>query len=216
MATLRESYNDTGDLNLHAQLSNTSYRAGQTFSHSDTFSITNVKIYAYSVGSPGDAVLEVFAVDGSDFPTGSALASKQLTSASFGSGVGNSSWVDFIFDTPAELTGTTTYAIVLKGLSPITQNTDTYEWWYDSAGATYANGRLIFSTDSGSSWSEQVDRDRGFEVWGDDAGLSITPSATTMRVAVGSSHVAFIPPLDRTTIKRLVAASKNRIYYEDI
>jgi len=68
------------------------------------------------------------------------------------------------FTTPANLVSGTTYALVLS--SPSSSSISTYRVRGQSSGNYYANGRLLTSTNSGSSWSTTANADLNFTIKG--------------------------------------------------
>ena len=80
-------------------------------------------------------------------------------------------------------------------------------------------GRLYISTDSGVTWAEtqpagDVDKDwQGAAL--DSDGSNLIAMVDTGRLYTGV-NTAFQPPSDAVLVKRLVAVSENKFWYEDI
>lgn len=193
MATLRDYYN-IGDnsSSIFGELAGT-WKAGQSFTASVSYDIVSVKLKLYRVGTPGTITIELYAEDGSDFPTGIALTSgttngNTLTTNSAGE------WREITFGSPYSLVSGTKYVIVASA-----SGWGVY-WRSDTADATYAGGKAIYY--NRVSWSElgSGGTDFMFENW---------------------DNYTFLPPVPTPTntlniIKRLVAAASNKIWYENI
>lgn len=131
---------------------------------------------------------EILAVDGSRKPTGSALASKTLLQESIPD---DPAEITFTFDTPIDVLGGTEYVILLR--SDAGNATTTARWWWGF-------------TNTGVQWSTSDGRDTWtggstipgfwFQIWG-TTGSVFTPPSTNL-----------------TSLKRLVAAADNKIYFE--
>lgn len=111
-----------------------------TFPVSVTGELTKVALPVYC--PTGDLALSVQALDGTGLPNGVILASKQFTS---GTGVptSDSGAVDFAFDTPANVSSGSSYAIVAQGLDNCR--------WVTSSIAVYAGGDG-YGSPAGTSW----------------------------------------------------------------
>ncbi|MBW1931472.1 MAG: hypothetical protein JRI56_00295 [Deltaproteobacteria bacterium] len=161
--------------------------SSMSFTPSVSHYVQKVKLVLGKAGNPGDLTVSIRAVDGSGHPTGDDLASGVQLEADI-----PLSWDEtqkFItFSSPAFLSAGTTYTIVARALSGDASN---YVNWYKQTSDVYPGGNISYSEDGGSSWNISS-FDAAFEEWG----------------IVG-------PPHDRITIKKLVAAANNKIYYED-
>ena len=112
--------------------------------------ISKASLYITRNGSPvGNMVVDVYAVDGSGFPTGASLGtSNTVAAASFSSGASN----DFTFATPVTVTEGTTYAFVLHFSSVTTLNGSNYVSWSINPSDSFT-GVPSTSSNSGSTWS---------------------------------------------------------------
>lgn len=132
---------------------------GQTFNTGTLFNaISKIKLNTYKQGSPtGNMTVGIYATS-AGLPTGSPLATKSLNVNLI-----NGAWTTFIFDTPADLTPNTVYALVVSVPSGTGSN---YISLYRSATSLYAGGNYISSTNSGSSWTANTSYDLDFEILG--------------------------------------------------
>ena len=176
MATKYEYY-DSGDDGAAGFYSAT-WKA-QTFTTTDSFTITFVKLLVYKIGAPGTVTISIQAVDGSNKPDGSDITGLVITddpsdyttnAAGF--------WVEYTFPTPAILSATTRYAIVMRTASGDIDNRVMPR--ADISSPTYTNGESLTSSDSGSSWTAVASADILFETWGNPLvpGKPTNPSPT--------------------------------------
>lgn len=189
MATLQVSY-ITGDSSWTNATGAT--WNGQTFTTVGAFTVASVKLKLFRYLIPAVMTIEIYALDGSDHPTGAALASGTIDETTITQDSAGA-WYTITFDTPVALSATTKYAIVQS--VPAGDATHYIAWRHDSADSTYSGGNRIRSTDSGGSWSDQAASDFVFEVY---------------------DNFTFEQPSDIVTYKRLVAFSNNTLFYEDI
>lgn len=123
--------------------------------------LTKVTLRMQRAGSAaGNVNLAVYEVDGSSKPTGSALYTVSLDSASIGTG--EYADYDFIF-TSVNLTQSATYALVVSYPGGIAGN----YIWINSNNTTRVNGWI--STDSGSTWANSPDA--YFRIYGYQTGI---------------------------------------------
>jgi hypothetical protein len=128
-------------------------QVGQTFTVGTTnIYFTGISLYIRQQGSPTDNVtVEIYAVDGSGNPTGSAL----LTGATFlytemGTGSGTAKWIRHDFTTPYTLTAGTQYIIVCARTGAV-DGTNYFLMGGNSAGS-YAGG--IRKTYNPTTWTD--------------------------------------------------------------
>lgn len=163
---------------------NTTYMA-QTFipSVNGTLKKFYLHVRRFDFQTGGNVVFEVKAVDGSNKPTGSALASQSVADTSLGN-ADNVSNLLVTFTTPATLVSGTTYAVVIS--FPNASGAARYDLiMHSGADANiYANGRAWKSTDSGSTWGDHssgANADIGFVTYMEEietATQTITSNAT--------------------------------------
>ena len=135
----------------------------QTFlTDADTNRITSITLYLKKTLAPtGNFEIELFAVDGSNKPTGSALGNVTKTCASI-----TTSYVlyNFEFSSPVAVDPSTTYAFVIKATSGDASN---FVQYYRTNATVYADGGLTISADSGASWgSVSATTDLYFKLFG--------------------------------------------------
>lgn len=161
----------------------------QNFTAPTNFLVTTISIKIYRVGSPsGVNALTLYTVDSNGHPD-QVIDSFGVATASLTTNT-DGAWVSFTI-TGANLVAGTQYAIRLTGGDSAGASLG---WRYDNADATYAGGVRLHSTDNGANWVNQTGDDLMFRVNG---------------------TVTFTPPTDITTIRKLVAAGNNEIWYED-
>ncbi len=123
----------------------------QTFSHSSTFTCSQVAVYIRKVGSPTDnIILDIQTISGG-VPSGTlanANATKSIDASTISATIG---WVTFTFPATFSLTGSTTYAIVLRR-SGSRSTTNVIRWGNDYLTAVYLNGSFFGMTET--VWSE--------------------------------------------------------------
>jgi hypothetical protein len=128
----------------------------QTFTPSST-TLPEVDIWTEKSGTPaGDLVVKVFAVDGSNNPTGAALYTKSINPALVSTSFG---WLR-IYPNLTGLTSGGHYAFVLS--SPSTTGVaNAYGWAYNDSNL-YGSGVERYSTDGGSLWTSETSRSLKF------------------------------------------------------
>jgi len=132
------------------------FNSGSTYNfiHGASFIITS------GAGTLTNMICELYAVDGSDKPTGSALATSTVAETNVydaDTTATDEVCVNFTFDTPYEMTASTNYALVIRKSSGTVNNSI-------RSGASYASGQAWRSTDSGSTWGSTVTGDLWFIV----------------------------------------------------
>lgn len=188
MSVLAQYYN-TNDDNFIKQYD--VEEVAQTFTASENYTVTSIKVKIFRAGSPGTVSIGIYATDESGHP------STHLSSVGFN---GNTLTTDTAGEWKEVTLGGggqaiisgTKYAIRISG----GDSGSVYVGWrVDSAGATFTDGNREHSTDNGDNWTAYTDEDLMFEVWADSL---------------------FSPPTDYITIRKLVAAANNKIWYEDV
>jgi hypothetical protein len=193
MATLFDNYSGTATPYLAFTMNSATLWGGQTFTAAVTFTLTRIDIWcAKGIGdNVGTIDVELYAVDGSGHPTGSALASGTIADASIGDTT-SYAWVACTLSSSYKVVGGTKYAIVVHGDSLDASNTLTWSHDDDGAGSSdFAGGDRVWSVNGGSSWSVNTQNDELFRCYGN--------------VAV---------PTDKTFSKKLVTAGNHEIWYE--
>lgn len=138
-------------------------RKAQTFVPSVTQPLKKLYLRFYRIDSQtgGNVNFEIYAVDGSNKPTGSALATQSVADASIPSS-NILSGLEVTFTTPANLTLGTTYAFVIN--CPNASGSARYSVAHSgSSPDSYTGGQSWASTDSGSTWTHDTSaRDLAF------------------------------------------------------
>ena len=142
---------------------------GQSFTIGNTgidenFNITSLKLLLYRTGSPGTITVSIRAVDGSSLPTGADLSSGTTNGNTLPTDSGSPEWREVTMST-YELVASTQYAIVVRAVDG-TKFSQQGHWKYDQTSPTYTGGARVFSSNSGSSWTENTTRDFMFEIYG--------------------------------------------------
>jgi hypothetical protein len=157
-----EVYYNTNDDSYYG--GNSTYIAGQTFTPSETFTLTSIKALLYKIGTPGTCTVAIYATS-AGVPTGAPLVSNTfdgntLTSDSAGE------WKEVTL-TPTELTGSTMYALVIMASGNF------LGWRRDQTSPTYTGGTEVTSSNGGSSWSADNSHDLMFETYSSAGGGGI-------------------------------------------
>lgn len=142
-----------------------SYWNGTTFLTDGLLRITKASLYIRRVGTVSTMTVRIYAVDGSNLPTGTRLAEKIIDVSALSTSY---VWQDVVFDKPLEVDDATTYAIVMftDGI-----NSSNCVQWNGITPSQYAGGNLIYSTDTGGTWSAQATTyDLVFKIYGNSAG----------------------------------------------
>ena len=136
---------------------------GQTFT-TDAYAtkLTSVDLCLDKILSPsGNFVVDIYAVDGSNHPTGSSLGTVTI-SASAVPTTAPYNWVTFTFSSAITVTPSTVYAIRATCISGDAANH--IAWHYDNT-APYAGGNQVDSSDAGSTWNTDTTDDFMFRVY---------------------------------------------------
>lgn len=171
--TLQDSF--TATTGASADNSDGSWHA-QTFITNSAYTISDVKVKIKRVGSPGTCTVSIRATS-SDLPTGSDLTSGDVDCSAISTGF---ALVDVAL-TPYALTGSTTYAIVLRSA---THDASNYIAWDGASTNAYTNGRWAYSNNSGSTWTGGGNYDMGFETYSASAGGGTTTTTATSTATI--------------------------------
>ncbi len=187
MAVLAQYYN-TGDDGFEQQYGDKD--EAQTFTASQNYSLTSMKFLIYRIGTPGTVSLGLWTTDENGHPdvaiVGLGFNGNTLTTDPAGQ------WKEVTFFSAQAITTGTKYAIVISGGDDAS---NCVVWRKDGSSATFANGDRTGSVDNGVNWITHSGEDFMFELWTD---------------------FLFAPPSDKVTIRRLVAAAANKIWYENV
>ncbi|KKN77438.1 hypothetical protein LCGC14_0359970 [marine sediment metagenome] len=158
----------------------TEFLQGMVFTASANYAITSIEVFI--TGTLGTAAVltgEIYAIDGSDHPTGSALASGTLDVSDLNSVF---VWKKVTFSSSYNLTSGTKYAIVLTH-----STADNLLWRNAAGGGGYPDGNNVYSSDSGSSWITHTP-DQNFKTYG-TASTPVDMTYTKKLVAIANDEV---------------------------
>lgn len=177
--------------------------ASQVFVAGDTYSAYGGMIKIYKEGSPAnDLTVEMWttaAGDPSAIIAGATgtIDKDDVTTSSSGD------WYACDFGTPASLTGTTTYALVVYTTGGDASNC--YHWFYDSSGGYEGTDAYQdLSADGGTSWTPDTGDDQMFAVYSDWATTTYVGGYTT-----GDTATQDIEGLDAACPYRFMAQATN-------
>ena len=161
-----DSYETYGGVGEEHKIFNYTWGA-QTFTVGDnddniTQRLSYLKLRLSRFSTPDDIDISIKATNPLALfePTGADLSTGTISPADLTNSLANYN----IMMTPYDLQPGTTYAIVVRA-SYITDSNDVINWSYDSSG-TYSGGLRQYSTDNGSSWSQDSSSDYYFDVFG--------------------------------------------------
>ena len=135
----------------------------QTFTTSEAYYITSVRLQIYRVGDPGTLTVSIRDTSagvptGGDRTSGTINANTITTSATGG-------WYEIEFSSQYPLQSDTQYAIVVRAVAGDSDNRVC--WRFVSTGGTYANGTYVWSVNSGIGWTTNSAHDFMFSTWGE-------------------------------------------------
>jgi len=131
----------------------------------------------------GNYLVKIFAVDGSNLPTGAALGTSTVAASALATGFN-----DFEFASAVTVVPGTTYAIVLNHSTNDAVNN--YSWNYNNV-SVYANGNGVTSSNGGGSWSSEPTNDYVFEVYFKSVSgekVFLQDTAGTLGLIPGTNH----------------------------
>lgn len=205
---LQESYYNLASSDTYPGVTDNDDWVAQTFTPSVSHQLSKVNLFfTYSSGSSrsGNIVVSIKATDGSGKPTGANLISKTLAANTVTAIYPIHEWVEFVFPSTITVTAGVTYAIVCNTVGGDT-GTDGLYWQIGfAAGGEYQGGQLWESGDGGSTWSDESITDAWFGEYDD-----FDPPGS------GGYPGQLYGGPDITSVRKLVAAAANTIYYEDI
>lgn len=154
----------------------------QTFTTSDSFNTTSVKIKVKRTGTPSTITIGIQALDGNSKPDGTDLTSGSLDYTDLIDD-GDTEWITIPLD-DYTLSASTTYAIVIRESSGDASNK--YQARKVTTG-TYSGGNILTSDDSGSTWTAGTS-DILLDIYGDTETVAISNILTfddeTVKVGV--------------------------------
>lgn len=160
-----------------------SYRLGQTFKAGSSYTLTKVELLMYREGTPPNITVEIQGTSGGA-PDNNVLATQSIDISSITTST-SGEWVEIIFDTPAELTLNTTYAIVVG--DGYTDSSNRYRWNQNTVSDDYTDGSKYFAT-TGENWS-QSNYDFCFKTYSGSDIIDMEGSFAGISNAVGSLNI---------------------------
>ncbi len=190
MSVLAQYYN-TGDDDFELQYSVTgSKEEAQTFTASQNYTMVTWKFLIYRIGLPGTVSFQLYTTDENGHPDTPIFArgfgGNTLTTNPAGE------WKEITITSFGAITSGTKYAIIIAGGD---DPSDCVVWRKDGSSSTFTGGDRVGSVDDGANWTTYAGEDFMFEIYADSL---------------------FAPPSDKVTIRRLIAAAANKIWYEDV
>lgn len=141
--------------------------AAQSFTTTDSYTISSVKILIYRFGLPENFTVSIREVSGDD-PTGGDLAVGTFNGDDITEDTGGE-WKEVTFNTPYELTESTKYTIYIRNEGTPHGVGPALYWLGVSGSSSYPNGAGRYSFNGGVGWSS-ASKDFNFETW--DSGAS--------------------------------------------
>jgi hypothetical protein len=146
-------------------------RRAQTFLVDNcSISVTNVSLFLFRTGLPGNLVVSLKAVDSSGKPTGSVLSSGVVN----GNGITSSpvgANISFQMSPGCVLNKNTNYSIVVSAIGGDSSN---YLNILCNDSLLYTNGNFENSSDGGATWTKNVSRSALFVINGNPFSISIS------------------------------------------
>jgi hypothetical protein len=150
-------------------------KLAQSFEVTGTQTVGSVDLWLKKVGSPTGTMTLRIETDNSGEPSGT-LAHTNLTATLAESGLGTS-YADatFTFSTPASISGSTTYWLVLSTDRAVSES-NYIQWGADGSSPSYADGSM--SSEISSTWSAES-KDAIFSVVGEGDAPNFVQAITT-------------------------------------
>lgn len=161
----------------------------RVFQASASYDAYGVSVPVTRANTPGTITVELYAVDGSDKPTGAALATGTFDGDLQGTST-SITWADVTFASPYSLVSGTKYAIVMTDTSP--DGTNAIAWWreFDPVGEE----KSWTTTDSGATWDL----------------LGTVPSPDALGFGVFTLQII---PGDKRVSRYIVSFCSNKVFY---
>ena len=176
-ATKRQYHDSTPNSNSPVFKSVSANRqAAQSFTTTDAYSISSVKILVYRFSLPETITVSIRAVSGDD-PTGSDLAVGTFDGDAVTEDSGGE-WKEITFDTPYELSASTKYTIHIRNEGTAHGVGPSLNWLGVSGSSSYPDGAGRYSFNGGAGWSS-ASKDFNFETWGSNPTRTINLSSPT-------------------------------------
>ena len=172
MATLRDNH-EAGTQGGGIGGTRPSYCAN--FLTTESYSAEYVVLRGWRQGTFTSVTAYLYAVDGSNKPTGSALATSQTITGSSISLDPTVTDITFTFGTSYLVSDATQYAIVVTVVDG-NQSHNWFDWFIDNSGGFR---RGIFFDDGETGWLMFSNKSHWFQVWGSDPTRTINLSSPT-------------------------------------
>lgn len=157
--------------------------------------ILSVSVRIARIGSPVTGVkIRIYDDNGSNEPNTQIAESQVINAATLST---TPTLVNFTFAAPVAITALNTYHLQVVPDSPVTIDpANTYSLYRNSSGASYPNGNLVYTNNSGTSWNQSV-WDFVFEIFGALGGVSANTgyiqAADDVRPLTGSQFLLGTP-----------------------
>ena len=136
----------------------------QSFTTSEAYSISSVRLKIYRVGDPGTATVSIRETDDGGDPAGEDLCSGTINANTITTGT-SGGWYEVEMLSDYDLEASTQYAVVVRAVAGDSSNY--VGWRYDSTGSL-ADGNYESSTNGGMTWTANTNYDFMFSTWGND------------------------------------------------
>lgn len=150
---VRTGYTDTsGESDSVAMYGDMSY--GQTFSLTESFSLTKIKVRLMKTGHPGDIRVDIYLVDegvSPAVPTGTSLGQAIIPESAIGSSY---EWETATFSTPISLDSASKYALGIGAPDGGASDYIRVSGKTQAGGGLYPGGYVIVSDDGGATWEQ--------------------------------------------------------------
>ena len=170
-----------------------SWVCGQTFTTSGTsFLLTNCSLpflisEAY-FNTYTSMSIELYAVDGSHLPTGSALSIANFNSHCTGKqAIPDCTWVKLVFTPFVVLSANTEYALVLN--EPYVASNGHQAIYWISTNVNEYNGGICIENDGGTSWYTISSIDCSFKIFGIDVPSGGSVANTSLTIYNNTNHI---------------------------
>jgi hypothetical protein len=159
--TLQDEYNDAADAGGDASLNGAALYVGQGFISSPSYTPAYIKVLLYRTGSGGDSIdAYIYSTHDADVPD-SSICSGNFSATSTVTTNTNGDWYQIDLTSCPALTDATLYAVVLHQNGGDANNKMV---WKGDSNAAYGGG-MLYSTNSGNSWTKYFPWTMDFEVW---------------------------------------------------
>jgi len=168
---MSELFNHDDDSTPNATYSaHSSYWYGNTFTPTSPYNLDYVVIKGSGYGDFYNVYLDIYLADEEHKPTGNSLATVQIPQVEIPTEY--HSEITFVLDEPLPLSAGQEYAYVITSEGTDVLETFLYSYVRFEAQDDY----LLFSSDSGSSWTAYQGHSSWFQMWGTGPSKATNPS----------------------------------------